>query len=100
MNKLKRTNALAAQQEKEWTGYSIDQLEQCRLVNAVKRDLIKEQLALVYRTTTAGLTGQGSGTNSDGIENGLSRFMTYAGYGMRAYKYIKSIMQLYRSFKN
>ncbi len=100
MNKLTKTVSYGNDRVEEWSGYTLDQLEQCRLVNAVKCELLKEQMNVFYSNTASMLTGQPSGAAQGPYGSIFSQFMNYAGYGLKAYKYIKGIVQLYRSFKN
>lgn len=86
---------------REWNGYSLDELEHNRVVNAVKQELIKEQMTMVYGTTVNTLLGTNNRSAGEArLENGLSRFISYASYGATAYKYVKSLINLYKSFKS
>ena len=100
MNKLTKPEHGIASKHIEWKGYSLDELEQCRLVNAVKSELIKEQIAVVYGTTASSLMGNGRDDMAETGGDWWTKFVSYAGYGIRAYKYIRTITDLYHRFKS
>ncbi len=79
---------------REWRGYTIDELEQRRVVNKVKCDLVKEQFGLVYKSAQASLMSGGGGMP---FEEQINKVMTYATYGMQIYRYAKDIFSLFRS---
>ncbi len=80
-----------------WRGYSIDELEQRRAINAVKCDLIKEQLSYAYKgmTSSFSLTG---GNSLLGVR--FDQVMAYTAYGVQFFKYAKNLVSLYRSIKS
>lgn len=101
MNNLIKSDKRSNDLPLEWQGYSLDELEHNRVVNAVKRELLKEQISIVYGSTVNNLLGtKNLKTEETRIENGLSRFISYATYGAQAYKYVKSIINLYKSFRS
>lgn len=79
---------------REWCGYTIDELEQRRVVNKVKCDLVKEQFGLVYKSAQASLVSGGSGMP---FEEQINKVVTYATYGAQIYRYAKDIFNLFRS---
>lgn len=79
---------------REWRGYTIDELEQRRVVNKVKCDLVKEQVGLVYKSAQASLVSGGSGMP---FEEQINKAVTYATYGVQIYRYAKDIFNLFRS---
>lgn len=99
MKKHNNHDTYADKQEKEWRGYTLDQLEQIRLVNAVKCDLLKEQLQVVYLNTSYALAGQSDTTAGIKYGSQLSNIINYAGYGYKAYRYIKGVFHILRNLK-
>lgn len=79
-----------------WRGYTIDELEQRRAINAVKCDLVKEQIAFVYKGIAAP-TGAENGDSPIGLR--LSRIMSYVSYGMQFFRYARSISSLWRDLR-
>ncbi|MDE6154690.1 MAG: hypothetical protein K2G21_11165 [Muribaculaceae bacterium] len=94
---VKKEQKLVCCSYKKWRGYSIDELEQRRAINAVKCDLIKEQLSYAYKgmVSSFSLTGNNSilGMKSDQI-------MAYMAYGVQFFKYTKNLVALYRNIKS
>lgn len=81
---------------REWKGYTIDELEQRRAINAVKCDLIKEQLSISYKNMTASFVS--SGTTE--MTMNINRAMTYASYGIQIFRYARSFISLFKDFKS
>ena len=79
-----------------WRGYTIDELEQRRAINAVKCDLVKEQIAYVYKGLTASI---GAGGDAP-LGPRFGRIMSYVSYGMQFFKYARSIASLWRDFRS
>ncbi|MDE6085875.1 MAG: hypothetical protein K2G40_05690 [Muribaculaceae bacterium] len=101
MNSIIKSNKRNKDFDREWQGYSLDELEHRRVVNTVKCELLKEQMTMVYGTTVNSLMGGNGRENRESqLENGISRIISYATYGAQAYKYVKSIINLYKSFKS
>lgn len=82
-----------------WRGYSLDQLEQRRAINAVKSDLIKEQIMLAYAGMTSTVAvGNATGADGNGGLTWFDKIATYVSYGLKAARYARSIYSIYRSF--
>ncbi|MBD5365955.1 MAG: hypothetical protein HDR82_02905 [Bacteroides sp.] len=84
----------AVSEPRKWRGYTIDELEQRRVVNQVKCDLVKEQFGLVYKSAQASLMSGGSGMP---FEEQINKVVTYATYGVQIYRYAKDIFGLFKS---
>ena len=85
-----------SEKNQSWRGYTLEELAHRRAINAVKQELTREQLSLVY-SRLSGNTG--SGPVSKSVESGLSRFMTYATYGAKAFSIVRKISGIFRQFR-
>lgn len=80
----------------KWKGYSLEQLENRRLINRVKCDLIKEQLAIVGRSATSRFS---DGGGASALGSSINQYMTYASYGVTFFKYARRLYSIYRTIR-
>lgn len=79
----------------QWRGYTIDEIRERRLVNQVKRDLLKEQMLLLYNSIAYRFAGKGQseeGSSSSGWVKWISMSVT-------AYRWGQSLASLFRKFR-
>lgn len=93
---IKKEHDESGRRGRKWNGYSIDELEHRRIVNSVKCDLIKEQLALAYK----GMTGEYSVSGTGRFNLRLDQLMTWGAYGLQFLGYARRFMSIYRNFKS
>lgn len=93
---IKKDHAVSNRNGRKWNGYSIDELEHRRIVNSVKCDLIKEQLALAYK----GMTGAYSASDTGRFNMRIDQLMTWGAYGLQFFGYARRFMSIYRNFKS
>ena len=93
---IKKEQVVPGKRSPEWNGYSIDELEQRRVINSVKCDLIKEQLTLAFK----GMTGAYSASGTERFNVKLDQLMTWGAYGLQFFGYARRFMSIYRNFKS
>lgn len=84
------------QDQQSWRGYTLDELEHRRAVNAVKCDLIKEQLNLATSMAFASASGEGL---QDVVGQRFNKAMSYLSYGVQFFKYARSLYSIIKSFR-
>lgn len=80
----------------DWNGYTIDELEQRRVINSVKCEFIKEQLTLACRNMTSSFSASGG---SDKFSLRLNQVITWGAYGLRLFRSARDMVSLFRNFK-
>lgn len=79
----------------QWRGYTIDEIKERRLVNQVKRDLLKEQMLLLYNSIAyrfAGKDQPAEGTSTSGWVKWISMSVT-------AYRWGQSLASFFRKIR-
>lgn len=84
-------HTIAPYEPKTWKGYTITQLEHRQAINAVKCDLIKEQMSLAYSQAM----------NSFGGESGklgpqFNKVLSYLSYGVQICKYARTVYSIFK----
>lgn len=76
---------------KPWRGYTITELEHRQAINAVKCDLIKEQMSLAYSQAVNSFNGESGKLGSQ-----FSKALSYLSYGVQVFKYARTVYSIFK----